>query len=300
MAAHQKIPLMVASGYSSHYDGTMSSLKALILLALPLFARPLLLALLLALFMAGITFGPVRAQTALSFDQQVEVMAMNEEGDFILKSGEILRPAELMLPKAGDCERLPKVCTLVKEIQGYHQQHMVGRRVYIDKGSSFHDRYNRLHAHIQSADGHWLQHSLFHQGLARVEATESSPTTTPLLLGIEANARKQEKGIWSLKAFKPLTPDIPKARMDRFQIIEGTIHKTAEVRGVIYLNFGDNWREDFTIKLAKDMRHKFADKGQSLLALKDHPIRIRGWLFWENGPMISLHNPEQLEILNQE
>lgn len=284
----------------------MSSLKVLILFIPCLFVPASLLAFILALFFTGVTSGPVRAQEilsfdwALSFDQPVEIMAINEDGDFILKTGDILRPAELTLPGAGDCERLPSACDVVSKIRAYHDLNLVGKRVYIDKQTSFYDRYNRLHAHILSLEGTWLQHALLRQGLARVEAVESTAITTPLLLGIEASARQQEKGLWSLKAFKPLSTDIPKNKMDRFQIIEGTIHKTAEVKGIIYLNFGDNWREDFTIKLAKDMRHKFSDKGQSLLDLKGHPIRIRGWLFWENGPMISLHNPEQLEILAPE
>ncbi len=280
---------MVATCHPSHYDGRMLPLKDLI----PVNFSPLILALVLALITAGSSL----AQTALSFDHQVEITAINDDGDFILKSGEILRPAELTLPKSGDCERLTKVCPIVRKIRDYHAQYMVGKRVYIDQKTSFHDRYNRLHAQIQNPEGKWLQHDLLQQGLARVESTDSSSDTTPLLLGIEASARKQEKGLWSLKAFKPLSTEALKGKTDRFQIIEGTVHKTAKVRGIIYLNFGDNWREDFTIKLPSDMRHKFSDKGQSLLELKDRAIRIRGWLFWENGPMISLHNPEQLEIL---
>ena len=264
------------------------------------------------LFVSGLFFGlllnlplqaqsqnntPVRPQTQPVFDQKIEILALNEDGDFISKSGQILRPAELNLPRRGDCERLSQVCPVVEKIHDYYTQNLVGRTVLIDKSTAFRDRYNRLHAHLQVPGGAWIQYLFLQQGLARVETFTTSPLTTPYLLGIEAVARDQRKGLWSLKAYEPLSTDILKNKMDRFQIIEGTIHKTAEVKGVIYLNFGDNWREDFTIKLTKDMRRNFKDKGQSLLDLKDRSIRIRGWLFWENGPMISLYHPEQLEIL---
>ncbi|MFD2204610.1 thermonuclease family protein [Kiloniella antarctica] len=246
---------------------------------------------------------PVQAQSQselikkLDFSQPVEIFAINKDGDFILKSGQTLRSAELNLPSTQDCDRLAQVCSITKKIRDYYTQNLVGRTVMIDQSTIFSDRYNRLHAHIQISGENWLQYTLLSLGLARVETLHPSPLTTPFLLAAEATAREQKVGIWSLKAFEPLSVDIPKSKMDRFQIIEGTIQETADVKGVIYLNFGDNWREDFTIKLPADIRRKFVDKGQSLLGLKDHRIRIRGWLFWENGPMISLYHPEQLEIL---
>ena len=244
----------------------------------------------------------VRAETTLRFDQEVEITeielaGIGQRGDFVASDGKVLKISALLIPNSNDCQRLQPVCSLVEEIETHLATHYLGKKVFLDSSTAKRDRYDRLHVHLRDDNGIWLQKKLLELGYARVKTTNTEQSALAELLKIEAAARSQNKGIWALKAFSPLSTNKLKEKMDRFQIVEGTILDTANVRGTVYLNFGSNWREDFTIKLTSDARHGFPDKGKGLLDLKGQQVRIRGWLFWENGPMISLYNPGQLEIL---
>ena len=71
----------------------------------------------------------------------------------------------------------------------------------------------------------------------------------------------------------------------------------AKVKGRVYLNFGENWRTDFTVTLSSKVSRLFKKVGMDPLALKDQRIRVRGWLRKRNGPMIQASHPEQAELL---
>ena len=68
-------------------------------------------------------------------------------------------------------------------------------------------------------------------------------------------------------------------------------------RGRGYLNFGADWKTDFTISLAPDAVRLFRKSGIDIAALEGQRIRIRGWLGVRNGPVIEATHPEQLERL---
>jgi hypothetical protein len=63
------------------------------------------------------------------------------------------------------------------------------------------------------------------------------------------------------------------------------------------LNFGANWRTDFTISLAPKVARLFRREGIEPVAMQGKRIRVRGWLKSFNGPMISATHPEQIEVL---
>jgi hypothetical protein len=75
------------------------------------------------------------------------------------------------------------------------------------------------------------------------------------------------------------------------------VRSAAVVRGRGYLNFGDDWREDFTISIAPRDRRLFEDGGHPIEDYEGRLVRVRGWIKSFNGPMIEATHPEQIEIL---
>lgn len=72
----------------------------------------------------------------------------------------------------------------------------------------------------------------------------------------------------------------------------------AKVRGRIYLNFGQNWRQDFTITVAPRDRRLFDKAGFNHTDMPGRRVRVWGWLKYFNGPSIEATHPEQIEILD--
>ncbi len=85
--------------------------------------------------------------------------------------------------------------------------------------------------------------------------------------------------------------------MNSFQLVEGRVATAANVRGRVYLNFGEDWKTDFTVLAPSSVRRMFEKKGIDLALLGGSVVRVRGWVKSWNGPMIELTHPEQLEIL---
>ena len=82
-----------------------------------------------------------------------------------------------------------------------------------------------------------------------------------------------------------------------FQLVEGRVLEAAVVRGRAYLNFGADWREDFTVTLAPKVRRRFEAEGIDPRDYRGTRLRVRGWLKSYNGPMIEVTHPEQIEVL---
>lgn len=165
-------------------------------------------------------------------------------------------------------------------------------------GDTKEDRHGRILAHLLTEDGVWLQGDMLQKGLARVYTFPDNRRLATDMLAQEQNARQHKRGIWPLAFYAIRQPNHLNKDIGTFQVIEGRVLETAKVKGTVYLNFGDDWRSDFTIAINSKARRIFDKEGIDLLALKDKKVRVRGWLKKRNGPMIEASHPEQIELLN--
>jgi len=117
----------------------------------------------------------------------------------------------------------------------------------------------------------------------------------------ETAARDARRGIWAhpFYAIRPPDPGVLAADIDTFQVIEGRVTSAAEVKGVVFLNFGDNWRTDFTIRLDRRIARQFRRAGLTADSYDGRQVRVRGWLKNWNGPTIEANHPEQIEVLEK-
>jgi len=159
------------------------------------------------------------------------------------------------------------------------------------------DRHGRLLAHLETADGRWVQGALLSAGMARVYSFADNRARVGEMLTQERAARAAERGIWSHPFYAVRGPDEAWTHLSTFQLVEGRIVDAARVKGTIYLNFGEDWRTDFTVRIRPPARRVFERAGVDPTAWKGRRIRVRGWLRKLNGPMIEASHPEQIEVL---
>ena len=167
-------------------------------------------------------------------------------------------------------------------------------------------RTNRLghllaHAEIaadKSAPALWIQGALLEKGLARVRTSAENPEMAGQMLDLEAKARATGLGLWAKPDYAILAPGAAQDKIGTFQIVEGTVYDVATVRNTIYLNFGKNWRSDFSGGIPAGARVAFARLGLKPLEWQGKRVRLRGFVEERNGPYISLDSPGQIEILD--
>ena len=178
----------------------------------------------------------------------------------------------------------------------------VGRTLLLEFGPRHRDRHGRLlaQAWVTTADGRkevWLQELLLSQGLARVASTEDTRALVPELLRIEAQARSAGRGLWSDPTYRIRTPADAGDALDSFQIVEGRVVAAAVVRSGGYLNFGADYKTDFTLGFSRESLQRLQDSGIDFKSLQGVRLRARGWLRSFNGPLIDITHPEQIEVL---
>ncbi|MFQ5784636.1 MAG: thermonuclease family protein [Alphaproteobacteria bacterium] len=176
----------------------------------------------------------------------------------------------------------------------------LGRRVRLGYGGTRIDRYGRRLAHLHRDDGVWLQGAMLRAGLARVYSFRDNRALVADMLALEREARAAGRGIWADPFYAVRRADAPRRLPDEsFEIVEGRVVAAARVKGRVYLNFGADWRNDFTVSVGPRDRRLFEREGVDLMALEGRTIRVRGWIKWRNGPMIEISHPEQMEMVQK-
>lgn len=160
------------------------------------------------------------------------------------------------------------------------------------------DRWGRLLAHVYIGET-WLQREMLKMGMARVYTFADNRAGAAALYEAERSARAAEAGIWALDWYRIRLPADLADVIGTFQVVEGTPLSTAVVRGQGFVNFGEDWRTDFTISIARSKMKLFRAVGAKMDRYKGRRLRVRGWLVRRNGPMIAVTHPEQIEVLDE-
>ena len=178
-----------------------------------------------------------------------------------------------------------------------------GRDVQLYYAGERRDRYGRAIAQVYTVDSQgesdlWVQGEMIRLGLARVFSWKGELADMAALYALETEARRRSRGLWvdPFYAVRKPDPDPLAQYVDSLQIVEGIVTSTADVRGQIYLNFGADYKTDFTIAVAKKHAKQFAEIDP--VSLAGARVRVRGWIELINGPMIWLDHPGRLEILS--
>jgi micrococcal nuclease len=173
-------------------------------------------------------------------------------------------------------------------------------KVYITKDQTK-GRQNRMgqtliHAE-RKKDNLWIQGQLVADGLARVRTTPSNPEMSKQLLALEETARAGKKGLWADPQYGVYGVDLISSKANSFVIVEGRVFSVANRNNETFLNFGPDWKKDFTIGISPEMRRQISKQGLNFAALVKRTVRVRGFIEDRNGPFITLDHPEQLEII---
>lgn len=154
-----------------------------------------------------------------------------------------------------------------------------------------------LIAHILLSNGRWLQHDLIREGTVFLFPRAEQKEGLEDLRAAELIARNDQLGLWAeLDLPATVTGELTTGR---FKIVSGTVLAAARSGNRIFLNFGDNWRRDFTVEIPRRFWRHFESSGIELLELQGQRIEARGWITWKGGPHILLEGPGQLRLIQE-
>ncbi len=176
---------------------------------------------------------------------------------------------------------------------------VLGRVVSLRHGGRRIDRHGRALAHLFDEDGIWIQGALLDKGMARVYSFADNRALVPVMLAHERAAQASGRGIWGNPFYAVRAPGETERFIGSFQIVGGLVLDAAVVKRRGYLNFGPDWRTDFTVSIGPRDRAAFTESGIDIEAYAGQRVRVRGWIKSFNGPMIEATHPEQIEVLSE-
>ncbi len=179
---------------------------------------------------------------------------------------------------------------------------VLGRSVQLKYGGRRKDRHGRALAHLflaGEAGPVWVQREMIQAGMARVYSFADNRACIDALLADERRARNERRGIWAEGFYAVLRAGRSGALVKKagsFQIISGRAVAAARKGRRIFINFGRDWRRDFTIVIPAKSWKLFKKKQFTLEGFTGRGLEVRGWIGLRNGPVIEVDHPEQIEF----
>jgi len=149
----------------------------------------------------------------------------------------------------------------------------------------------------------WVQGELLKRGHARAYGIPGGFACMRELLAHERVARAARAGLWSNATYATRRAFRTRALLrlrNTYQIVEGRIVSVASTKTTTYLNFGKDWRTDFTAGIAKKLTAAHPAWAKMLKALQGKRIEVRGWIEYRNGPFINVEDPSQIAAIEEE
>ncbi|HAJ22115.1 MAG TPA: hypothetical protein DCL95_19005 [Rhodospirillaceae bacterium] len=169
---------------------------------------------------------------------------------------------------------------------------VLGQQVRVDLDAIAQDRYGRLRARL----------SLKEQDVAALQARNGWVRVFPEpgadlhkigpLLAAETAGRTAMAGFWKSRYFQVHPAESFESGSDRFEILSGRPRNVTQIGNRDHLEFGADWRTDFTAGLDRSLRKTLDPE-----TLINTPIELRGWIRHWNGPFMDVTQPGQIRLL---
>ena len=224
---------------------------------------------------------------------------------FIVDGGGEVRLAGTLAPKAFDTAGGATSWPLAEHAREALQALVADRSVTLAFAGARSDRHGRLMAHVFTANlaaagEAWVQGAMLQRGLARAYALEANAPCVAEMIALEAVARDASRGLWAEPAYAIRAADDVNQLLrlaGTFQIVEGRVSAVSDTRGTTYVNFGEDWRQDFTVAIRQPMRRALSSSGVQLEGMTGVAVRVRGWIERRGGPAIGLSHAGLIEVL---
>lgn len=216
-----------------------------------------------------------------------------------LDDGREVRLIGALAPNARDADAQPGAWPLEESAKTSLAEITLGKRVELAFGPAREDRYGRLLAHVfvnENGRRLWVQGEMLQLGLARAYALPGVDACFATLIANEAIGRTVEAGIWASRIYQPWTSDKPFALLalrGTFQIVRGRVAAVSQTKIGGYLNFGTDWKTDFTVRIPK----RLITAQPQLAALQGRMVEVRGWIERRNGPMVTITHAAAVTVL---
>ena len=143
----------------------------------------------------------------------------------------------------------------------------------------------------------WLEGEMLRAGAARVRTFADNRALAKRMLDLEADARRNKRGLWALPAYQVRLPEEVAPNSQDFEVVEGRVVRVGRTGATTYLDFSQDWRRGLSVHVPRSAVDDFDLANRNLPSLQGRLIRVRGMV--RDGRTLWLDHPEALEVLKE-
>jgi hypothetical protein len=109
--------------------------------------------------------------------------------------------------------------------------------------------------------------------------------------------------LWILPQFAVRQAGDPSLQTQKglYHLVQGRVASVGRGSRVVFLNFGPDWRRDFTVMIARDLAARVVEGGEPALeGLKGREVLVRGVIEDNGGPLIRINDRNAIEVLGDD
>jgi len=221
------------------------------------------------------------------------------DGDTVrLSNGKLLRyigldTPEIRVKRNGQFIYSPQPFS--QEAKEYNRNLVEGRRIRVEFDTTKQDRYGRLLGYC-FVDEVFVNAKLIEEGYAVLYTYPPNVKYVDLFVKLQKAARKERRGLWG--SYKVIEQAQAGNYIHQIKTVKGRVLNTYKSSKCIFLNFGKDWRTDFTVVIFNNSLRSFYDRDiDPLTFYKGKMVEVSGRIKEYNGPEIIVNTPQEIEII---
>ncbi|MEW6009569.1 MAG: thermonuclease family protein [Candidatus Omnitrophota bacterium] len=181
-----------------------------------------------------------------------------------------------------------------KQAKEFNEKLVKGKRVKLEFDVERRDKYGRVLAYC-FVDNEFVNERILEEGLGLLYTSAPNVKYADILVASQKKARDNQKGLWAKECIAQAQD--ASFCLGKVATITGKVLQVARLENVVYLNFGRDYRSDFTAVIFNKDLPSFIAAGYSLSGFKGKVVRVFGKIKEYNGPEIIIHHPSQIEVI---
>ena len=230
---------------------------------------------------------------------QVKVSEVIDGDTVKLSNGKMLRYIGLDTPevrmKAAGAGFIYNPQPFSLEAKEFNRKLVEGKNIRVEFDVEKTDRYGRLLGYC-FIENTFVNAKLIEEGYAVLYTFPPNVKYTDLLVKSQKKAQKKKKGLWG--SFATIDHAQAGKYINQVRSVEGRVVNTYKSKKCVYLNFGQNYKNDFTVVIFNNTLDFFNKKDIDPVSFYNgKKIRVMGRIREYNGPEIIVNSPYEIEVM---
>ncbi len=182
------------------------------------------------------------------------------------------------------------------EAKEYNRKLVEGKAVRVELDVEKYDKYGRLLGYCFLGDT-FVNAKLIEEGLAVLYTYPPNVKYVDKFVNVQKQARLNKKGLWG--SYEVIDQAQAAKFIGQIRTVRGRVLSTYQSSKCVFLNFGSDYKSDFTVVIFNNALAAFSRQGINPITFyRGKEVEVSGRIREYNGPEIIVNTPNELQVLD--